>query len=506
MDKINDFRRNLLRNTLGLAISQCIPGLSAAQPNSNIRVEWQQFKNTAQCQSFINAIRLMRDNTDPNDRGSLQYWANVHQHYCPHGIAYFLSWHRGYLYFFEQQLRITSGDPTLNLPYWNYYLDPVVPGEFTDPSPSNPLYLQRSGTNVYNALSLWPFSSQVFNFQRGTVNAFESRIESIPHNPVHDLIGGIMSTMMSPLDPLFYLHHANIDRLTHAWALPDGKGIPDTAYPYSSTNSDPYWSGSNSYDATLGIERFKTYNPTWLGYDYDNNVPPRSLPPQPAAAAGSRMTTLRSPKPFVKQRPPFLLSFDKPSRKISARKRSLGSSSTVSFNERSVSAKLLLRKRDAAEITSIVESWRNVKNANGAQNIGSVTLVIVSASLNAQAARGGYFYEIYLNMPSSIDSESMHEKSFVGTIGAFQINSTSHHGNGEIKLDLVPVLLNQETNNYSELSFSWIRIDGESPPNGETFKASELRVEVSYEKILPQVGRLPSKPGRYNCGPMACAN
>lgn len=35
------------------------------------------------------------------------------------------------------------------------------------------------------------------------------------HNIVHGVIGGTMATGWSPLDPLFYTHHANIDRMWH---------------------------------------------------------------------------------------------------------------------------------------------------------------------------------------------------------------------------------------------------------------------------------------------------
>jgi tyrosinase len=64
-------------------------------------------------------------------------------------------------------------------------------------------------------------------------------LESQPHNLVHNCVGGIysgvggfMQALMSPVDPVFYLHHTNIDRLWDVWTrkqsaknypiLPDG--------------------------------------------------------------------------------------------------------------------------------------------------------------------------------------------------------------------------------------------------------------------------------------------
>lgn len=210
-------RRGFVKTSLSALALTSLPGQFAfAQTTIRVRPEWQQFRSSPNYASFIDAIRAMRANTNANDRRSWRYWTNVHINYCPHDIAYFLAWHRGYLYYFEQQLRIVSGNNNLVLPYWDYYRSPRIPAEFTDAATNNPLYVPRVNTNVYNALSLTPFGATVWNFERGRVNAFEPLIESRPHNPVHNIIGGFMTNLESPMDPIFYLHHANIDRLWHA--------------------------------------------------------------------------------------------------------------------------------------------------------------------------------------------------------------------------------------------------------------------------------------------------
>ena len=49
-----------------------------------------------------------------------------------------------------------------------------------------------------------------------TYDDFRIALESIPHNSVHVGIGGDMGFVAkSPNDPMFYMHHRNIDRL---WA------------------------------------------------------------------------------------------------------------------------------------------------------------------------------------------------------------------------------------------------------------------------------------------------
>ncbi len=52
-------------------------------------------------------------------------------------------------------------------------------------------------------------------------------LESQPHDNVHDSIDGFMGMFMSPVDPIFYLHHANVDRIWTVWTnLQVQAGLP----------------------------------------------------------------------------------------------------------------------------------------------------------------------------------------------------------------------------------------------------------------------------------------
>lgn len=64
-----------------------------------------------------------------------------------------------------------------------------------------------------------------------------SVLEGFPHNKVHNCIGGVgavdpgpygnMTNFLSPLDPIFYLHHANMDHLWDVWnQLQQSRGKP----------------------------------------------------------------------------------------------------------------------------------------------------------------------------------------------------------------------------------------------------------------------------------------
>ena len=207
----------------------------------------------------------------PSTRVSDKYWDQ-----CQHQSWYFPPWHRGYLIALEAQIRasvISLGGPsTWALPYWNY-LRPGdefnIPPAFTqqnlpDGTP-NPLYVAArygpdNNGNIYvptpaaiqqhpndpnfvygqvtedclsndlytgnDAVTSPPgFGGPATGFSHG--GGTSGNIESNPHNLVHVYVGGnapdgqsygLMSDPgLAALDPIFYLHHANIDRMWAVW-------------------------------------------------------------------------------------------------------------------------------------------------------------------------------------------------------------------------------------------------------------------------------------------------
>jgi tyrosinase len=442
------------------------------------RVEWQQFKTTSQYASFLNAVRRMKANTNASSPSSWAYWTNVHVNNCPHNIGYFLAWHRGYLYHFEQQLRIVSGDPTLSVPYWNYYKYPRMPAEFTDPNPSNPLYMPRGGTSVYNALSLAPFASGVWNFQRGTTNGFEQQLEAAPHNPVHNLIGGEMAAMTSPRDPIFYLHHAQIDRLWHAWALPNGKGIPGTATPYNAATSNPYWAGDFAYASGLTMPRYKTYFPNWLYVDYSDVTTPTSLPPSARAnpdnpiklvqAHGMSVLTRPAPGNFAATR----------ARPVSPTRRSLGGVSNVELAESHVSARLPLAASSLQSLQDAVSVAAKPSKKAPQGSFQSVVVVLDNVQLLGAGAKGGYFYNVYLNLPYISDADHAH-RFLLGTVGAFEIAGAAHHGPARLEYPATEVLSQLSAYELQDVTVSLVRVSGETSPRGAVVRVGEVRIEIS---------------------------
>jgi hypothetical protein len=65
----------------------------------------------------------------------------------------------------------------------------------------------------------------------------------VSHNIVHDSVGGLMGDFMSPCDPIFWLHHANIDRIWEEWMLlQHAEGLPElpSSSAFTVWNAEPY--------------------------------------------------------------------------------------------------------------------------------------------------------------------------------------------------------------------------------------------------------------------------
>lgn len=184
--------------------------------------------------------------------GASQFWDQ-----CQHQSWFFLPWHRGYLASFEaivaKTIKDLDGPDDWALPYWDYSEDlganpnaRLMPPAFRnqrmpDNSP-NPLWSRRAAaqngdfgidddTVSLDALANSTFTSPggssppgfggpVTGFNTGG-NFPNGGLESIPHNWIHGRIGGrngFMSfTTHAALDPIFWLHHCNIDRLWEVW-------------------------------------------------------------------------------------------------------------------------------------------------------------------------------------------------------------------------------------------------------------------------------------------------
>ena len=470
-------RRRFLQSSVSLALVPLLPKV-ALSADLRVRPSWETFCTGPMYQPYCDAIATMRANHSSTDPNGWPYWAETHRQFCPHDTSYFLAWHRGFIYRFEGRIRKLSGQPDMVLPYWNYYNTPTIPPEFLDSS--SPLYRSdRTGTDVTGALGMDAYADTILHFQRGKTDAFEPLIEASPHNPVHNLIGGVMSAITySPKDPLFFVHHANIDRLWAAWINAGGgrhQPIP----------SNTYWQGDLEYGTALkAIPRVWTTNTTtYFNYQYDDlTLPSAPADPPPSGSVSSAVAFSIAgallPKPAAVQTT------------------ALGAPCPLTLDERSVSVDVPLTSQDANRVRSLM---LQPASASASTDASPLRVVLDGVHLTALGRKGGYFYKVFINLPDQAGVNQPERAYLIGMVGAFEITvaqmKVSMQGSGmqgmqgmhaahddpdvTLVFPLTEALQRIWPTSLDKLTVSFVRVDGaRHPARGNVVKVRDFRVEA----------------------------
>ncbi|MGW3075751.1 tyrosinase family protein [Kitasatospora sp. NPDC001132] len=165
----------------------------------------------------------------------------MHSMSGPIGTQRFLPWHRRYTLQAENLLRSVqpaNGAPTLTIPYWDYANDHARPDWVWQPPNVT------RGVPGANGGSL-PTQTLIDSLLlRPRYTPFTSHLETDAHNDVHNWCNGTISDIMAaPHDPIFWLLHANVDRIWDRWQL-DHAGKPSLSGndaildPWTSTATD----------------------------------------------------------------------------------------------------------------------------------------------------------------------------------------------------------------------------------------------------------------------------
>lgn len=210
---------------------------------------------------------------------------NMHGSMGEVGLYRFLGWHRRYLVEFERELQRVdkvlrpSSTTTLSVPFWRWQ-DPFPAWLVGFLPATNPQNGQRPPARKNGAPPQKASAADValiingFAAQRTRLpgendyTKFTYALEgwgvrpdgtSLPgHNHGHSWVGGIMNnTSTSPTDPIFWLHHAEVDRLWHIWRKQHPTPRPVLAG--RDLVLDPW---TETYDDVLKIDG--------LGYDYES--------------------------------------------------------------------------------------------------------------------------------------------------------------------------------------------------------------------------------------------
>ena len=156
-----------------------------------------------------------------NIDGTLGQLVDTHaEMHMQHSNARLLPWHRIFLYLFEEALH--NYHPDVCVPYWDWtkpeeqqfpnWLIGILPTVQTPTRTINVIRSPGTGGSLASIAGATPTA-----MSKTTYDEFSPIINGI-HGSVHIWVGGTMSdASVSPADPVFWLHHANLDRLWWDW-------------------------------------------------------------------------------------------------------------------------------------------------------------------------------------------------------------------------------------------------------------------------------------------------
>ncbi|MBL4690867.1 MAG: tyrosinase family protein [Rhodospirillales bacterium] len=300
-------RRTLLKSSLAIGaatvFSGTIPNISLAQQTVRVRRSLHGMAlDDPDLVTFRDFVGIMKK----NDQGQAVSWLGFSlQHgkvggdykYCPHGDWYFLPWHREYVNMYENAAIEFTGNKSFAMPYWDWTIDRTLPEAFADPKYKglpNPLYVpNRKKINLPDNLVGPKIMAEIYsetlyevfgtsrNRNQNDLNpqwiirggGIQGTLEATPHNNVHNLIGAYMPTAGSPRDPIFMMHHCNIDRIWAYWnAL--GRKNSDAALWLNMPFKDNFIAANGSLYSKV-VKDLQDTNK--LGYTYSGMPGPDNL-------------------------------------------------------------------------------------------------------------------------------------------------------------------------------------------------------------------------------------
>jgi tyrosinase len=264
--------------------------------------------------------RIFGDTPSPLRSLAEESW-NTCQSHAGQNSSYFLPWHRMYTWYMERMVRKVTGRADFAMPYWDYTnTDPakcgVLPVQFRLPddpvfgvlyrpnrtslaNTGQPIHLNQAGTpmNIDDAMAKTSYNTV------GSVQGFCRAIDSGIHGRIHTLVGnsrGMGGVPYAGNDPLFFVHHANVDRMWASWNRNGNKNPTDaTTYPWITTSF--VMADENGVRSSRQVRNL--FSALQLGYDYDVFFP---RPPAPAttstttlaaksAASSTKVASAQSP-------------------------------------------------------------------------------------------------------------------------------------------------------------------------------------------------------------------
>lgn len=476
-------RRNILRKALTGSVSAGAlaslagcdtpredPELSPSEDTTRIRRSITSLQSSDPdniIPTFRDAVRQLRNKSN-NDPLNYTNIADIHgtppwNFDCEHGNWQFLTWHRAYLFYFEDICRQITGNTDFALPYWNWADNPTVPSIFAQGAgsgSSNPLYVSnrqlQAGATLPTALynrtrveqmlrdpNFFRFAGG-FNFtcprsqrpqcRQGSRLTGSSEGDGFGknefpwHNDIHSRVGGTtnqsgrlmpqspLGGAAAPRDPIFWTHHSMVDCLWYEWNIDRGhRNTSDSDWVNSSRLNNEFVDASGTQVSTLKIVTTVLMP---LTYTYEQR--PKGRPNATLGATGEETpaTTATGTESDDELEARLREGADVDLRMID--RFPLGEAVTVRTDE-----PVTLRTETPAEALVPYLSGETPSRP-----------LLVAKGVSTSGVN--FFTRVYINRPEATAADTMDDPRFAGGFAFF--NAGGERGGGDVAVDVTPSL------------------------------------------------------------------
>jgi tyrosinase len=269
-------------------------------------------------------------------------------------------------------------------------------------------------------------------------------LEAGPHNTIHVAVGGDMSDMISPRDPIFWLHHCNIDRLWAQWNALGRRNSTNrlwTAFRFNGMFQLPQGQGQGLTAWSVGVSDVLDHRP--LGYTYPD-LPSENIARTRAGTAEADVaeTDLPEPRVLASEAPQGPVSLNKV---LSAQLTLTGMAPVATGRADEASNPIPNGGEDTRRIRDINDVLRG--DAPVGANGGPVAADDAAARIpagrvfsvleNIKAAKGdATMVNVFLNHPNPTANTPEDDPHFVGTFGLFGLQSHASHEGLNVQVEL----------------------------------------------------------------------
>ncbi|PTR06811.1 tyrosinase [Nitrosospira sp. Nsp5] len=277
--------------------------------NTSVRVRKNAEKLTStEWQRFINTLAILHDVNNDSSNSLYVKYPVVHNAAwnMAHGGPAFLPWHRAFLLALERELQVI--DSFVTIPYWKF--DTASKNIFTLMAMGTPAGESLDGKVEFSANHPWKnwrvggtklvdsrpgngsqpvgvIPEDLIIGSNGDYSTLWSNMEGSHHGDAHDRLNGWLARGISPSDPVFFLIHAQVDRVWAKWQFNNSLFDPTSSKGYaplgtwessgkSRNRPKGHWSNDTMWpwdgDESNETQRFSLRDLNWLGHLEEDRI------------------------------------------------------------------------------------------------------------------------------------------------------------------------------------------------------------------------------------------